>query len=144
MATFYSPSGNPEVWEEKPDGYLTPEEWAALHPPPPAPEPTTEEIIAQYNAAIENKLNEEKTARGYTMYDPTSYADSSVPRYKQDSIDWVQHRDEVMVQGLTILNYYLKTKEIPSIEDFVNILPSIWWTVDPRNENPAEGMEIRN
>lgn len=34
MATFYSPDGNLEVWQTKPDGYLTPEEWAALHPPP--------------------------------------------------------------------------------------------------------------
>lgn len=43
MATFYSPSGNAEVWASKPDGYLTPEEWAALHPPP---EPTFEELKA--------------------------------------------------------------------------------------------------
>lgn len=43
MSTFYSPSGNPEVWEEKPEGYYTPEEWAALHP---SPAPTFEEIKA--------------------------------------------------------------------------------------------------
>lgn len=40
MSTFYSPTGNAEVWEIKPDGYYTPEEWAALHPPP---EPTFED-----------------------------------------------------------------------------------------------------
>lgn len=34
MATFYSPDGNAEVWAVKPDGYYTPDEWAALHPPP--------------------------------------------------------------------------------------------------------------
>lgn len=33
MATFYSSKGNAEVWTKKPDGYYTPEEWAALHPP---------------------------------------------------------------------------------------------------------------
>ena len=48
MATYYSPDGNPEVWASKPDGYFTPEEWAALHP---APKPTLEEVR-------ENKLNE--------------------------------------------------------------------------------------
>lgn len=48
MATFYSPDGNPEVWEIKPDGYFTPEEWAALHPPPA---PTLEELR-------ENKMTE--------------------------------------------------------------------------------------
>lgn len=47
MATFYSPDGNPEVWEVKPDGYLTPEEWAALHPPPV---PTFDELkTAKYD-----------------------------------------------------------------------------------------------
>lgn len=34
MATYFSPKGNPEIWVEKPEGYFTPEEWAALHPPP--------------------------------------------------------------------------------------------------------------
>lgn len=48
MPTYYSPNGNPEVWGERPDGYLTPEEWSARHP---APEPTIEEIR-------ESKLNE--------------------------------------------------------------------------------------
>ena len=43
MAIFYSPTGNPEIWNERPDGYLTPEEWAALHP---LPEPTFDELKA--------------------------------------------------------------------------------------------------
>ena len=47
MAKFYSPDGNPELWNERPDGYLTPEEWAALHP---LPEPTFEELkTAKYD-----------------------------------------------------------------------------------------------
>lgn len=32
MPTFYSPAGNPEVWKEKPDGYLTAEEWLEANP----------------------------------------------------------------------------------------------------------------
>lgn len=43
MATFYSPDGNAEVWTIKPDGYYTPAEWTALHPPPA---PTFEELKA--------------------------------------------------------------------------------------------------
>jgi hypothetical protein len=54
MPKFYSPEGNIEVWEEKPEGYYTVEEWEALHPAPPPPEPTTEEKIKeldrQYNS----------------------------------------------------------------------------------------------
>ena len=43
--TYYSPSGNPEVWAEKPDGYFTAEEWQAAHPAPISPTPTIEELF---------------------------------------------------------------------------------------------------
>lgn len=43
MANYFSPDGNPEVWDEKPSGYYTEEEWAALHP---APEPPLDEVKA--------------------------------------------------------------------------------------------------
>ena len=46
MPKYYSPDGNIEVWDEKPEGYFTVEEWAELHPAPPAPEPTVDEKIA--------------------------------------------------------------------------------------------------
>ena len=42
MATYISPTGNPEVWESKPDNYYTPEEWAKAHPQP-EPEPLSQE-----------------------------------------------------------------------------------------------------
>ena len=29
MTTFYSPDGNPEIWDEKPASYITVEEWEA-------------------------------------------------------------------------------------------------------------------
>jgi hypothetical protein len=47
--TYYSPDGNPEVWDTKPDGYFTPEEWAELHPPVPYV-PTKEEKLAALDA----------------------------------------------------------------------------------------------
>lgn len=40
MPTFFSPEGNPEIWAQKPDGYMTPEEWDRANPAPePEPEP---------------------------------------------------------------------------------------------------------
>jgi hypothetical protein len=33
MGNYYSPNGNLEVWEEKPTGYLTEDEWREKHPP---------------------------------------------------------------------------------------------------------------
>jgi hypothetical protein len=50
MAKYYSPDGNLEVWDEKPQGYYTEEEWAEMHPAPPPPEPTTEEKLAMLDA----------------------------------------------------------------------------------------------
>lgn len=47
MAKYYSPQGNMEVWDTKPAGYYTEEEWAALHP---APKPTKEEKLAALDA----------------------------------------------------------------------------------------------
>jgi hypothetical protein len=37
MAMFISSAGNPEIWADKPDGYYTPEEWAAKYPAPTPP-----------------------------------------------------------------------------------------------------------
>jgi hypothetical protein len=47
---YYSPEGNIEVWDKKPDGYYTVEEWAELHPAPEPPEPTTEEKLETLDA----------------------------------------------------------------------------------------------
>ena len=46
MSTYYSPIGNPEVWEEKPGGYFTVEEWQEMHPVP-APAPHTSDELMQ-------------------------------------------------------------------------------------------------
>jgi hypothetical protein len=43
MGTFISPDGNPEVWEDKPASYFTPEDWEAAHPAPPPPNLTPEQ-----------------------------------------------------------------------------------------------------
>jgi hypothetical protein len=62
MPKFYSPEGNFEVWETRPDGYCTEDEWNELHPAPPPPEPTKEEKLAaldaQYNTDKSTLVNE--------------------------------------------------------------------------------------
>ena len=44
--TFVSPNGNYEIWEEKPEGYFTIDEWKEAHPEPVPPPPTLEEVKA--------------------------------------------------------------------------------------------------
>ena len=56
MPKYYSPDGNIEVWNEKPQGYYTVEEWQELHPTPVPPEPTTEEKIE----ALDRQYNSDK------------------------------------------------------------------------------------
>lgn len=55
MPTFFSPEGNPEIWAQKPDGYMTPEEWETLHP---TPEPEPESL----GSVKSRKLNEINSA----------------------------------------------------------------------------------
>ena len=54
MAKYYSPAGNLEVWNEKPEGYFTEEEWNELHPAPPPSEPTKDEKISALNAQYDS------------------------------------------------------------------------------------------
>lgn len=61
MGKYYSPQGNFEVWEQKPDGYYTAEEWAEMHP---APEPTKEEKLAELEMQYKADKQEIK---GYLM-----------------------------------------------------------------------------
>lgn len=46
MATYISPQGNPEIWETKPEGYFTVNEWKAAHPEPASPPPSLDEARA--------------------------------------------------------------------------------------------------
>lgn len=51
MGRYYSPQGNFEVWDTKPDGYYTFEEWKQLHPDP---EPTKEEKLAALDSQYDS------------------------------------------------------------------------------------------
>ena len=68
MATFFSPDGNPEVWQTKPEGYYTLEEWRALHP---VPEPTLEEVreskLSELRASFDRRVSGSIDAHDYRM-----------------------------------------------------------------------------
>lgn len=66
---FFSPDGNVEVWAEKPDGYLTPEEWLVLHPPP-APLPLSLVEAKQFKkTAIDANTNRIRDRDGLAYAD---------------------------------------------------------------------------
>lgn len=91
---------------------------------------------ADFNAALEQHLRDERTARGYDEREPSDYKDSGIARWRQDALDWIAHRDAVMMYGLNILNEWKKTKVEPDYAAFVTGLPKIVWTIqdEPNTE----------
>ena len=89
---------------------------------------SVEELTAIYDSAMEAHLDAEKAERGYTKREPSDYANSTVPRYKQDADDWTKHRDAVMLYGLDILNKAARGEPVPTLEEFKAGLPVITWT----------------
>lgn len=58
MAKYYSPTGNLEVWDKKPENYYTVEEWQEMHPAPEPPEPTKEDKLARLDADYQSQKSE--------------------------------------------------------------------------------------
>lgn len=83
---------------------------------------------ADFNAALEQHLRNERTARGYDEREPSDYKDSGIQRWRQDALDWIAYRDAVMMYGLAILNEWKATGVEPSYDEFVANLPRITWT----------------
>lgn len=85
--------------------------------------------LADYDAAMEAHLYEERAARGYTTREPDAYLNSSVPRWAQDARDWVAHRDAVMGYALTLMNAVDDgERDAPTMAEFRAGLPVIQWT----------------
>ena len=85
MADYYNPDGNLEVWDEKPQGYYTVEEWQEMHPaPPPSKEAQIEELTTEYTREKANLCEAYTTA---SMAGDTETA-ASVAADMQDLNDW--------------------------------------------------------
>lgn len=70
MPNFYSPTGNYEVWTEKPDGYYTAEEWSELHP--------IEVAVPDLETVRESALAEIKNAITATDYKCLKFVDGAI------------------------------------------------------------------
>lgn len=115
-----------EGYRAKSDGYeLVDGKWATKWVYEPL---SVEELTALYDSAMEAHLDAEKAERGYTKREPSDYANSGVPRYKQDAADWTAHRDAVMLYGLDVLNKAARGEPVPTLAEFKANLPVIHWT----------------
>lgn len=79
---------------------------------------------------LEQHLTLTRTARGYTVREPSYYLNSTVSRWKQDALDWVAFLDACMLYGLDVQNTYKSTGVAPTLEAFKTNLPQITWTYD--------------
>lgn len=76
MTTFYSPDGNPEIWDEQPEGYITVEEWEAAR----AAEAAEAEAarLAEYNSASA-RISRLRTKRDARLADTDKYLLADYP-----------------------------------------------------------------
>lgn len=122
---------------EEPYIIVTPEEWHEAMTPKKSRKIVDGQLVikenytyADYQIAMENHIKETRCARGYTTREPDVYKDSGVERWRQDALDFIAFRDEVLLYGLDVLNAYTAKKPIPSLEDFKKGLPKIKWTIE--------------
>ena len=85
--------------------------------------------LSDYDAAMEDHLLQERSARGYTTREPTAYLASSNARWAADARDWVAHRDAVMTYALTLINGVQSGTIVqPTLAEFRANLPQITWS----------------
>ena len=98
MGKYYSPSGNFEVWEIKPKGYYTEEEWKELHPEP-IHVPTKEEKLAMLEAEYKD---EKSNLEGYfttaLLMDDTD-TQNELKEELADLESWYQEEYEAINNG---------------------------------------------
>jgi len=129
MGKYYSPEGNYEVWEEKPDGYFTLEEWLELHPSelPEPYVPTPEELVRNFNFLIMNYLNKFAQTKQYDTIQNAMLMNSPDSTWEQDGKDAYAAYDLVWTEAIKLM---------PQIEDgtitpdeAMQSLPTLDWTL---------------
>ena len=129
---FYSPTGNPEIWTEKPQGYFTPAEWEAAHPAPPPPPPpplTPEEQQAAFTAAIQAHLDTFARTRNYDgILSAATYATSTMPKFQAEGQYAVEARDATWAKAYAILGEVMSgVRPMPTLEEVIAELPALSW-----------------
>lgn len=97
--------------------------------PPPAPIPTTAEIIATYTAAIQKRLDDFARTRNYDgILSAATYATSVVPKFKAEGQYAVEARDAAWAKGYEILAAVeAGTRPLPTLEALAAELPALAW-----------------
>jgi len=97
-----------------------------LQDPPP---PTAEQIMAQYDAAVQQRLDDFAKTRNYTnIMSAATYATSTVPKFKAEGQYAVEARDATWAKCYEVLAAVeAGTRPMPTLEELIAELPTLVW-----------------
>lgn len=97
-----------------------------LQDPPP---PTIEQIIAQYDAAVQQHLDDFARTRGYDgIMSAATYAASTVPKFKAEGQYAVEARDATWAQAAhRLAAVEAGSRPMPTLDELLAELPVLTW-----------------
>ena len=97
-----------------------------LQDPPP---PTIEQIIAQYDAAMQQRLDDFAKTRNYTnILSAATYATSTVPKFKAEGQYAVEARDATWAKCYEVLAAVeAGSRPMPTLDELLAELPVLTW-----------------
>lgn len=97
-----------------------------LKDPPP---PTVEQIMAQYDAAVQQRLDDFAKTRNYaTILSAATYATSTVPKFKAEGLYAVEARDATWAKCYEILAAVeAGSRPMPTLDELLAELPVLTW-----------------
>ena len=97
-----------------------------LKDPPP---PTPEQIIAQYDAAVQQRLDDFAKTRNYTnILSAATYATSTVPKFKAEGQYAVEARDATWAKCYEVLAAVeAGSRPMPTLDELLAELPVLTW-----------------
>ena len=105
---------------------ITEEEFAGLSAPLP---PTTEQIIAEFTYAIQQRLDDFSRTRGYdNILSAATYATSTVAKFATEGQYAVDARDATWSKSYEILAAVeAGTRPVPTLDELLAELPALTW-----------------
>lgn len=95
-----------------------------IDPPPP----TTEQIIAGFVSAIQQRLDDFAKTRGYDgIMSACTYATSTVPKLKTEGQYCVEARDNTWSMAYDMLEDVQSGADVPTMEEVMASLPVLAW-----------------
>lgn len=97
-----------------------------LQDPPP---PTAEQIVAQYTAAVQKRLDDFARTRNYdNILSACTYATSTVPKFAAEGQYCVEARDATWVKCYEVLAAVeAGSRPMPTLEELLTELPVLTW-----------------